>query len=240
MARGMARGRGRLEVLAGSRWAGSSAGSPRWLLFRLPSGTGLAESQDGFVVVGSPCWPTALTELVHGYGFLGVFVAALTLRAAERRHEFHQQLHDFAEEIEQLALAVLLLLLGASFTSLFSALVTGPMLLAALLILFVVRPLAGLVSLVGSPARHRERAAIAFFGIRGMGSFYYLAYAVTAAGISEAGELWATVTLVVVLSILVHGISADPSSSSLERKAAAAGEDRPLASPGGGDHPVAS
>jgi NhaP-type Na+/H+ or K+/H+ antiporter len=204
------------------------------LLFRLPSGAGLAESKDGFVIVGLTVLAYGLTELAHGYGFLGVFVAALTLRAAERRHAYHEKLHDFATEIEHLALAVLLLLLGASFTSLYLWLVTGPMLLAALLILFVVRPLAGLVSLIGSPDRHRERAVIAFFGIRGMGSFYYLAYAVTAAGISEAGELWAAVTLVVVLSILVHGASARPVLRSLERRAAAG----PSASTRGGDHPM--
>ena len=204
------------------------------LLFRLPSGGGLAESKDGFVIVGLTVLAYGLTELAHGYGFLGVFVAALTLRAAERRHAYHEKLHDFAAEIEHLVLAVLLLLLGASFTSLYLWLVTWPMLLAAVLILFVVRPLAGVVSLAGSPSDRRERAVIAFFGIRGMGSFYYLAYAVTAAGISEAGELWAAVTLVVVLSILVHGASARPVLRSLEREAEAS----PRSSPGGRDHPV--
>jgi NhaP-type Na+/H+ or K+/H+ antiporter len=99
-----------------------------------------------------------------------------------------------------------------------------------------------MASLIGSADAHRDRAAIAFFGIRGMGSFYYLAYTVTAAGIEDAGELWATVTLVVVLLILVHGISAQPILRNLERQApdndpvrVAA---RPRASLRGGDHPM--
>lgn len=184
-----------------------------------------------------------LAIALTGWALLGLVPAsALSLRAAERRHAYHQKLHDFAEEIEHLAPSVLLLVLGASFTSLYLWLVTGPMLLAALLILFVIRPLAGLVSLIGSPDGHRDRAAIAFFGIRGMGSFYYPAYAVTAAGIAEAGELWAMVTLVVVLSILVHGASARPILRRLEREAAAGDHGRGSpgdgVSPAGGDHPM--
>ena len=61
-----------------------------------------------------------------------------------------------------------------------------------------------------------ERLAIAFFGIRGMGSFYYLAYAVTAAEFENVDTLWITVTLVVVLSIVIHGVSATPALNRLE------------------------
>jgi NhaP-type Na+/H+ or K+/H+ antiporter len=179
-----------------------------WLLFGLPRG--LAETSYGFVVVGLTALAYGLTELAHGYGFLGVFVAGLTLRAAERRHAFHRQLHDFAVELEHLTLAVLLLLLGASFTSQYLHLVTWPILLAACVILLVVRPLSGMVSLAGGRDPLPDRLAIAFFGIRGIGSFYYLAYAVTAAQMEDAGELWTTLTLVVVLSILVHGALAGP------------------------------
>ena len=190
------------------------------LLFRLPSGTGLAEGEDGFVIVGLTILSYGLTELAHGYGFLGVFVAALTVRASEREHAYHQKLHDFAVEIEHLALAVLLLLVGASFTSQLLYLVNGAMLLTAVLILFVVRPLSGLISLTGFRTPLLDRVAVSFFGIRGMGSFYYLAYAVTAAGIADVGELWAAVTLVVVLSILIHGASARPIFRGIERRAA--------------------
>jgi NhaP-type Na+/H+ or K+/H+ antiporter len=82
------------KILAGIcvGWiAGRLAG---YLLFRLPSGAGLAEGKDGFVIVGLTVLAYGLTELAHDYGFLGVFVAALTLRAAERRHAYHQKLHD--------------------------------------------------------------------------------------------------------------------------------------------------
>lgn len=190
-----------------------------WLLFRLPSGAALAGTKDGFIVVGLTVLAYGLTELAYGYGFLGVFVAGLTLRAAERRHEFHESLHRFAEEIEHLTLSVLLLLLGASFTSQFLPYLNGSMILVALLILLVIRPLCGWISLMGGRDNYLDRFAVSFFGIRGMGSFYYLAYAVTAAQLEDTGELWATVTLVVVLSILIHGASARPIMRRVERQA---------------------
>ena len=190
-----------------------------WLLFRVPHG--LAGSGFGYAVVGLTAIAYGLTELAHGYGFLGVFVAAVTLRAAERRHEAHRRLHDFAEELEHLLLAVLLLIVGASFTSRFLAEVTGPVLLAAVLILAVARPAAGCLALLGSPEPRADRLAIAFFGIRGLGSFYYLAYAVTAAGMQDTAELWTVVTLVVVLSVLIHGASAGPWLRRLEEDAGA-------------------
>jgi sodium/hydrogen antiporter len=191
------------------------------LVFGLPQGNSLAESKEGFVVVGLTVVAYGLTELAQGYGFLGVFVAALTLRASERRHEYHQELHRFAEEIERLTLAVLLLLLGASFAAQFAQFVTWPIVGAALLILLVVRPLSGLASLVGERDPLADRFAVAFFGIRGMGSFYYLAYALTEATFEEAGVVWTTVMLVVVLSIFLHGATVTPVMRGVERRLSA-------------------
>jgi NhaP-type Na+/H+ or K+/H+ antiporter len=192
-----------------------------WLLFRLPHGAGLAESRDGFVAVGLTLLAYGVTELVHGYGFIGVFVAALTLRTVERDHRYHRHLHDFAEEIERLSLALLLLVLGASFVSLYLQQVSLAIVAAALLILLVVRPLAGYLGLLGTTGPPPERLAIAFFGIRGMGSFYYLAYAVTAAEFEHTATLWLVVMVVVVLSILIHGASATPALRRLERRSLA-------------------
>ncbi|WP_238433305.1 hypothetical protein [Micromonospora tarensis] len=55
------------------------------------------------------------------------------------------------------------------------------------------------------------------FGIRGVGSFYYLAYATTKADFPQAELLWATVGLVVLVSVVVHGITATPVMQLLDR-----------------------
>jgi NhaP-type Na+/H+ or K+/H+ antiporter len=55
-----------------------------------------------------------------------------------------------------------------------------------------------------------ERAAIAFFGIRGIGSIYYLAFALDEADFSAIPELWAMVALTILGSTVLHGVSASP------------------------------
>ena len=55
-----------------------------WLTFRLPNRAKLSRTGDGFVALGITCLAYGLTEMVHGYGFLAVFVAALAPASAER------------------------------------------------------------------------------------------------------------------------------------------------------------
>ena len=55
-----------------------------------------------------------------------------------------------------------------------------------------------------------ERAAVAFFGVRGIGSIFYLAYAVGHLETTVEPWLWATVAFTIVLSVVVHGVLATP------------------------------
>ena len=64
----------------------------------------------------------------------------------------------------------------------------------------------------------RERAVIAFFGVRGVGSLFYLVYALQAGKFAEQNALWRVVGLVVIGSILLHGVSASPIMWLLDRK----------------------
>lgn len=60
---------------------------------------------------------------------------------------------------------------------------------------------------------------IAAFGIRGIGSLYYVAYALAEAPFPGAERIWAIVGLVVVLSVVVHGVTATPVMMWLDRRA---------------------
>ena len=106
-----------------------------------------------------------------------MFVAALTLRHWERSHHYRGRLHEFAEQIERLFMMILLALFGGAIAGGLLGPLTWPAALVRLASLLLVRPFAGLAGLAGSGQRLTERAAISFFGIRGIGSFYYLAYA---------------------------------------------------------------
>jgi NhaP-type Na+/H+ or K+/H+ antiporter len=172
--------------------------------------TALSSLPQGFVAISVTLLAYGVTEMVHGYGFLAVFVSAVTLRSAERGHEFHGLLHRFATEAETLITVGLLIVFGGAVAGGLLGGLTWPAVLVAVVAVLVVRPLTGLVALVGSRANAEERVAIAFFGVRGIGSLYYLAYATNNAGFPEDDLLWAVVSATILLSIVLHGVTATP------------------------------
>jgi sodium/hydrogen antiporter len=189
-----------------------------WLTFHLPGGSALARSGDGVLAIAATFLAYGLTEMLHGYGFLAVFVAALSLRHAHRSHEFQEDLHDLAEQVERIAMAFVLVLFGgAAMTGLFDALQPIDYAIAGLTVL-VVRPVAGLIGLAGLPLSRGERLAIAFFGIRGIGTIYYLAYGLNNADFADSERLWAIAGAIILLSILLHGLTVTPVMDWLDRR----------------------
>ena len=170
----------------------------------------LARHSEGFLALAATFLAYGLVEVAGGYGFLAVFVAARAIRAAERSHEYHQVLHDFAEQTERLLTVLLLLLLGGAVVGGLLAPLTWQAAVAGLVLIFLVRPLSAFAALRGAPGTTAEHWVIAAFGIRGIGSFYYLAYAMTHADFPAADLVWATAGFVVVVSVVLHGIAATP------------------------------
>jgi NhaP-type Na+/H+ or K+/H+ antiporter len=179
-----------------------------WVIFQIPSERKLAQSSEGFVVLAATLLTYGVTELVHGYGFLAVFVASCIIRVQEREHAYHQVLHDVAENTERLLSVVLLVLLGGAVVDGVLSGLGWDGAIAALLIVLALRPLAGFVSLARTSSAPGERAAIAFFGVRGIGSIYYLAYALNKGDFAAASTVWAVVASVIRLSVVLHGVTA--------------------------------
>jgi len=82
----------------------------------------------------------------------------------------------------------------------------------------LVRPVTAWLSLRRLDLHTADRRSIAFFGVRGIGSFYYLAFALNTARFPEADVLWATVSFVVLASVVIHGVSAAPVLRALDRR----------------------
>lgn len=164
----------------------------------------------GLFAIAAALLVYGLTEAVGGYGFLAVFVGALTRSPAT--DDIRQEMHGFVEQIESILLAITLLGVGALVSAGVLDALTWEGLVIAVALVFVIRPAAGLVGLIGSPIPVRERAAIAFLGIRGIATIYYLAYATTHADFAEAelATVWAIGTVAIMVSVVVHGISAAP------------------------------
>lgn len=189
-----------------------------WVTFRIPAETKLAQTGDGLIALSATFVSYGLTEIIHSYGFLSVFVTALTFRAAHRSHDFHREMHDVTEQVERLAMMILLLLFGGALAKgLLSGLAPGDV-AAALVILLVIRPATGLLGLLGLRATVSEKLTIAFFGIRGVGSIYYLAYGLNHMEAEGAERLWAVAGLVILVSILMHGLTVTPVMRLLDRK----------------------
>lgn len=187
-----------------------------WLIFRAHR-SGISRHADGLVAIGATFIAYAATEMVHGYGFLAVFVCALTIRASEREDDFHEEMHDFAEQIERLLMMLLLVLFGGALANGLLDALTWTDALIGLTILFVVRPVVGYLSLIGSPLLRRDRILLAWLGIRGLGSVYYLAYGINHGEFGDSERLWAITGFIILVSIIVHGVTATPLMALIER-----------------------
>ncbi|MBD2627290.1 cation:proton antiporter [Trichormus variabilis] len=174
---------------------------------------------EDFVAISTILLTYSLTEIVNGYGFLAVFVAGLAVqRSYTNPHKPLAQL-EFIERLEKLLEVGLILILG-------TILLWKPMfkyatqsLLVISLLFFVIRPVGVWISTIGKRPlnSHRRtfnpvtRLLFGWFGIRGIGSLYYLAYSLSNGLKGEAAEqiAWITYTTIVV-SVIVHGISSTP------------------------------
>jgi NhaP-type Na+/H+ or K+/H+ antiporter len=191
---------------------------------------------DEFLALGLIALSYGIALLLHAYGFLAVFAAGLSVRRIEREHTEvtphadvehagtsteEQATHPstapvymaravlgFNEQLERLGELAVVLVVGAMMADIE---VVGPGIWLALTLFVVIRPAATLLTLVRTPLSRPQRAFIAWFGVRGVGSIYYLAYALSHGVSMPAARMFADVTLVVVAgSIVLHGISVTP------------------------------
>lgn len=176
------------------------------ILFSVPRGAVLAETGSGVIALAGVLLCYGSTELIEGYGFIAVAVLGLTLRRIEEKHVFHRQLHDFSESIEHALTALLLIALGSVMPILFVDLTWTHLALAILLIL-VIRPLSGWIALSKTGLSSRDRAVVSVYGVRGIGSIYYLCYAGSHIEFVNEAQLWSLIALVILMSTVLHGFT---------------------------------
>jgi NhaP-type Na+/H+ or K+/H+ antiporter len=176
-------------------------------LFTVPVSNVLADTGSGVLALAGVLLCYGFTELIEGYGFIAAFVAGLALRRAEAEHVFHGKLHGFNEAIEHALTAILLVLIGGVLPLLWPELDWRHMAIGLALI-FIIRPLSGWWGLRGTELMPRERFVVAAYGVRGIGSIYYLGYATSHLEFVNEGQLWATIAFTIAVSTVVHGLTA--------------------------------
>jgi NhaP-type Na+/H+ or K+/H+ antiporter len=187
-----------------------------YILFTLSKKHESFVTQDGFVSIAATLLVYGITELIHGYGFIAVFAAAVTLRTHERSHKYHNRMHAFSDQMERMLVAIMLILFGGSLVHGILDSLTWPMAAFSIVFIVLIRPLAGLIGLAGTKLKVQEKLVISFYGIRGMGSIYYLAFAFSTVYFKDQDALWSIVAFIILISIGIHGITAGFTFKKLE------------------------
>ncbi|HEY8581532.1 MAG TPA: cation:proton antiporter [Capillimicrobium sp.] len=172
----------------------------------------LSTDLDGWVAVATVLLIYGVTEIAGAYGFLAAFAGGLAFRRYEHTHDQNRAVHDGAEVVEKFGELALILLLGSSMTvvGLQEPGIAGWLLVPFLLVL--VRPAAVLIGLIGAREKREERLFVSWFGVRGIGSLYYAAVAVGLGAFTaeESRVIFWTVAATVIVSVIVHGVTAAP------------------------------
>jgi NhaP-type Na+/H+ or K+/H+ antiporter len=164
----------------------------------------LARTGPGVVALGAVMLCYGAVELAEGYGFIGVFVAGVVCRRAKVKHDVHRRLHVFSESIEHALTAILLFLLGGALPTLWPALDWRHSVIGFGLIVLI-RPLAARLCLAGTDLSKKDRWLVSFFGIRGIGSIYYVGYASSHVEFVNEDQIWALIAFTIFASTVIHG-----------------------------------
>lgn len=178
------------------------------LLFKLPDEPKL-KIADGVFAIALVFFPYSIAELFSSYGFISVFIAACIFRQQQPNHDYQKRVHQFSITMEQLLEGILMLMIGGFIVFGVLKPLTLPMILVALAVLFIVRPFSAIIAILDTKPKWPTKWVISFFGIRGIGSLYYLAYGIYVVDFPQAEELWAITILIITISVFIHGFSAE-------------------------------
>ena len=154
-----------------------------------------------------------LAESLEGNGFIAAFFAGLY--AGNTSEKTREHIEDFAETEGELFVLISFFLFGLAFVPATIDFVTWNVVVYALLSLTVLRMLPVMISLIGSKLDIATMAFIAWFGPRGVASILYVLIVAHEMGSIEGFEtIYAVVTVTVLMSILAHGLSAQPFANS--------------------------
>ncbi|HEU4497661.1 MAG TPA: cation:proton antiporter, partial [Flavobacterium sp.] len=192
-----------------------------WILYKLvfpfTSKSQQTKISRGILSLALTLIPYAIAQIAGSYGFLAVFFAASVFSHREKYSDHMDNLHDFTEEVERIFVALLFVIIGIYMASNRNDLLDIELIITALIIILIIRPIAGWISLLGKKISGFEKFVLSFYGIRGIGSIYYLMYALAAAEFADSEKLIQLTAVTIILSVLIHGISASTIQKKLDR-----------------------
>jgi len=157
-----------------------------------------------------------LAEMIHGNGFIAAYFAGMLL--GTRSEEIRERIHEFGEAESQILVLFIFLLVGVVLVPFSFPYWDAPAVIYAVLSLTVIRMLPVILSLLGTELSWGMMWFISWFGPRGIASVLYLLLVVVEVGVEGNERIFAVITLTVLLSIFLHGITAIPLSKLYKKK----------------------
>ncbi|MGF6770727.1 NhaP-type Na+/H+ or K+/H+ antiporter [Paraburkholderia sp. GAS199] len=223
-------------IAIGALFGWATTHAVTWLRTRHAQALGL----EGFFALGLIGVSFGAAQLAHTYGFLAVFAAGVAMRRVEHRasggvsprkaigtvdsedveataanpskaHAYMtESVLGFTIELERIAEVAVMAMVGNVLATMQVPLVTWQTVALIVVLFVVVRPVSVELSLLGSNATPTQRRLMSWFGIRGIGSFYYLTFALEYGTTADVQPLVPLTLAVVTASIVIHGVSSTP------------------------------
>lgn len=188
-----------------------------YLLFELPA-IKLSNTGEGLAAIGATLLCYAVSLMLGGNGFVAVFAAAIAIRSTCPEDAFHATMAEFAAQVERVLVMLILLVLGWGLGSGLLHAISPMGAFVALALIVIIRPLSTLIGFVGSGESRFSRILIGFFGIRGIGTLFYLQYAFNRQAFAEKQEIWAICSLAIAASVFVHGMLSKPAMAKADAR----------------------
>ena len=178
-----------------------------WIIERVRARFPISREYRALYGVGTVLAAYVAGEVAGGSGFLAVFAAGAVVVATDL--DLCDCFLEYGEVTAEMAMLLAFVLFGALLSSLVRTVPLVPALLFALVVLVVARPLAIGVVLRRALVSHQARLFIGWFGPRGLASLLF-ALLVVSQGVPGAERLLAITGIVVIASVVAHGVSATP------------------------------
>ena len=165
---------------------------------------------NGFLAVALTFVSYGAAEFLKSYGFLSVFATGVFLQYYNRSKESDVKknvLINFAEQTEKLLSVLWTIFFGGSIVSGILNYTDLNGILLSIAFVLIIRPVFGYLALLKTKYSRAKRFAIAFFGIRGIGSFFYLSFALLKGKFQNYDDLFGIVSYIVLFSIILHGLT---------------------------------
>jgi NhaP-type Na+/H+ or K+/H+ antiporter len=157
-----------------------------------------------------------LAETVHGNGFIAAYFAGLLLGTTT--HSVRERIHEFGEAESQVLQLLIFVLFGMILIPLSYQHWDWRAWVYAILSLTVIRIIPVVLSLAGTGLPRGTKYFIGWFGPRGIASILYLLMVSIELGTAGLERMISVIVLTVLLSIYLHGISANPLSHLFKSK----------------------